>query len=205
MCFDGAGAFVEFGRLDGIIGCKPRDGADFIWAALRRLDIRIALRANWPRSFDEHVLSCVPGIPDGYFSGEIFRTASNGAAWPVICQTLAISSGRVLFLVGDRNRLTAVADFPHVMRLSAFLDLIRHGRLGGLQRKTPGGAILALLEAIRSVLESDLAVPWEWKHARFSSPTGKPWIGFRKGRRKTVEIRRWPRPNSRRPARLVRY
>jgi len=206
VCFDGADAFVEFERLYGIVDCKPRYGADLIWGALRRLDVRIALRANWPRALDENVLSCVPGIPDGYFAGEIFRTASNRSAWPIICDTLAISGRHVLFLVGDENRLAggACVDFPQVMRLSTFLDMIEHARLGDPQKSMSGGAISALLEAIRCVVASGSAAPSSRQSPRISCPADKHWIGFRKARQNAVQSRRWARPYSRRPARLVR-
>lgn len=215
VCFDGADAFVDFKRsrisrtsgaaASGIVVFKPRNGADLIWAALRRLDVKIALRANWPRALDDDVLSCVPGIPDELFFGKVFRASSSRIAWPLICKNLAFSGGDVLFLVGDGRRPAGDAggDFPQVMRLSVFLETIRQAPSREFNNRKLGGAIAGLIKAIRNVVVNEFAVPSSGRLPRVSHPALKRRIASRKARQRAAVNKRRERASSIGPARLV--
>lgn len=169
VCFDGLGVLVNISAADyrsisrdTKLKCSgeslsvrlgTRPGTDMLWASLRRLEVRIGVRLNAPIQYEQAILSYVPGIPDAYFSRDIFDRSQTGNLADDVCARMLCRNDEVLFVARASNAHARTAQgFLSVLVVEDFLDALssRSVKAGKLELPAP---VFDFVQQLREVNE----------------------------------------------------
>lgn len=118
---------LEFKLFEECASSRTRVEMDFVWAALRRLRMKIAVCSNIAAPYEESLLACLPGIPEALiFSFEVGFLSTQFEFFDSVATRLELRACEILYIgsLSDGSIAAAQMSGMLAMPVCEFMEIV---------------------------------------------------------------------------------